>query len=279
MEGKTKIEKLNATREIFRNAIERTFGPLVLYAFIGGSSAFGFDGDTSDIDCIIVLKDKAYKDNHIQEKIKIFAKEYVEAHTTLGRKPDLDFPGDVITERQKESAIEGRGLITKERLIGISPINDDKDYDNDGADYIVWLTELALNNKMFLTGDAVAFEKDSLRAVDTISKFFIYLNDKLTFSGKDISNEALRKGDSFLGSSMSYGAEFDESVREKIKLSLGRLAKSNFIIKKGLLYKKNSESINDWAFNILNNICKKQILQLMPWEEIRSYLINEAIVK
>lgn len=166
---------LDSIRHQFRDVILDNLENHLSYSFLAGRVAHGVYEPTSDIDCIVVLKDSAYEDHIIDKRIKRFVDGYLKIHRFFGFSPDVSFPGDVISETQKEEAIAGRGFFSEGKFQCL-PIVTDEDWDRENVDYRVWLTELAFNNMMFIAGDQQQFELDSERAVDTITKFLSSLH-------------------------------------------------------------------------------------------------------
>jgi len=270
MKDQAKSGQINKVKIMFRKLVNKIFGGLIEYSFLGGSIAFGVDTNSSDIDCIVVLKDEVYKDIEIREKIKRFADGYVKLHHVLGRIPDLSFPGDIITVNQKEEAITGRGLVYKGK-IELPPISENGDWDKQNVDYRVWLTEIAFANNTFLTGNQHRFRTDSLRAVDTIAKFLLLLNGGKKFDPESICNEIFKRGKSFLGLSDRYRPVLEKLLLEKLKVTFAHLERSGFIVEtSNNLYVANTMLIKKWKSEVLGMAKKIETPYLLSWKELRN---------
>lgn len=266
--GIERIEKIEKIQQRFGALATRIFKDLILYVFLSGRVAFNTGDRNSDIDCIVVLKNRVYNDSEIKKKIKRFALGYLEIHKAFGYSPDLDFPGDVVSESQKEAALKGRGLTSKGR-VEIFPTLTKEDWDKENVDYKIWLIELALNNDMFVAGDPDQFCRDSMRAMDTILKFLFLGKEKM--QPKDVYNELVEGDELFLGSSSSYGKEFKEYVSGKIELSLTRLETSKHVFKDGDFYLVNLPMAQKWKGSVIKE-SSMPTSYLISWQELRDYM-------
>ena len=274
MKHRAKNNQIIQIKVMFRRLVKKIFGNLTLYSFLGGSVAFGIDADSSDIDCIVVLRDKAYKDIEIREKVNRFAEGYIKLHYALGRIPDPKFPGDVISASQKEEALAGRGFVNKGE-IELPPILKFGDWDKQNVDYRVWLTEIAFGNNTFLTGNLHQFQDDSLRAIDTIVKFLLLLSKNDSISPENLCNEIFKRGKSFLGLSDRYRPVFENLLLEKLKISFARLERLGFVVRSGNnLYLTNTKLIRGWKTDILKTAKEIGAPYFVPWKDLRDNLEN-----
>ncbi|HMG46426.1 MAG TPA: nucleotidyltransferase domain-containing protein [Allosphingosinicella sp.] len=96
-----------------RSAVKDCFGPKCKAAWLSGSAAYGGARvGFSDIDVIIVFGERVTSpaDSETIILIKRFVDEYLALHADLGLQPDLDFPGEFLTERLIQQASDGRGF-------------------------------------------------------------------------------------------------------------------------------------------------------------------------
>ena len=271
MEKSIRAQKIDQIKQLFRTLITETFGDLTLYAFLGGSLAFNIDKKNSDIDCVVVLKDKAYQDIEIKNKIKRFVRGYLKIHQICGYTPDLNFPGDIISESQKEEALGGLGFVSEGSVKTFLVIKE-KDWDRQNIDYRVWLTEIAFDSNMFVTGNLTLFRKDSMQAMDTILKFILFLSNGQKIDPENVCNEIFKKGKPFLGLSDLYRPVFESRLIEKLKLSFNHLETSGLVNKSGTYFQINFPLIKVWEADILAKSKRKRSSYLISWQETRNYM-------
>lgn len=263
--------ELEFIRHQFRDTTQNNFNDHLLYSFLAGKVAHGAGEPTSDIDCIVVLRDSSYNDSTICKRIKAFTNDYLKIHAFLGLSPDYKFPGDVISETQKEEAIAGRGFCLEGKF-QCTPIITDEDWDKENIDYRVWLTELAFNNNMFITGDRRQFELDSVRAVDTVTKLLLSLHANKETSSIKLAEEIMDGGKSFLGFSRNYGT-FVNYLEAKIQNSLSRLLNEGLVMRPRAdgPYLPNKNLLMAWRQQLIRR-AKKPVSYLISWTSLRKYV-------
>lgn len=258
-------------RHRFREVILSNFENHLLYSFLAGRVAHGVREPTSDIDCIVVLKDSASSDNVIEKRIKGFVDGYLEIHDFFGFSPDLSFSGDVITETQKEEAIAGRGFFSEGRFQCL-PITTEEDWDRENVDYRVWLTELTFNNDMFIAGNQNLFLLDSNRAIETLVKFLLIQDHKKEFFPIELTEIIRDGGNQFLGFSRNYG-NLENYIEKKIRSSFQRLLIDGFVIQNSIDGQISvvEDRLTEWRKQAISG-ATKPVTYLMSWLDIRDYV-------
>jgi len=197
----------------FKKEIKEIFGDLVNYAFLAGRFAFEkAEKGKSDIDCIVVLKNKAYQDIFIKERLFKFIQAYLSIHRDYNYKPDLHFPGDVITQWQMNIACMGKGLKSKKDDINLLPIKTDSDWNLENVDYRVWITEIAFNNNSFILGRKKIYERDRDKAVMMLLKYLVTIEMNKICSSYVLTRVILDGEETFLGFSRRYEPYFSKEA-------------------------------------------------------------------
>lgn len=83
----------------FNEGISRNFNDDLAFAFITGSVARQEEQPNSDIDMLVVVKSVDF------DGIEKFKKWYMDIHETFAHTPDMDYPGEVVSETNLQRAL------------------------------------------------------------------------------------------------------------------------------------------------------------------------------
>src|SRR3989344_2309970 len=247
------IYEVESAKRLFKDSIESIFPKkLVSYAFLTGPFTFG--SANHDIDIVVVLDDKLISEEEFKiytEKVKRFSEKYLRIHKSLGYKPDLDFPSDVVTVAQIKDAIDGRGFDINNGKLDLYEITSKEGFLSPDIDYRVYLWELITSNNGFIIGNFSKFTIDSISALRSIILFTLTKRDNNEVSLRDIRDKIFR----IAGLDERYSL-ISESLEPLIEHVLSDLVLENFLSRLGL-----TEEIQNFEINKVNlDIWEKSII-------------------
>ncbi len=225
------------------------------YAIIGGSFAYGGAAKgMSDIDIGLVFKDNAMNNNgKLKEEITEFIKIYKDFNLINGFVPDYLFPGEYMTLKQINDAIEGRSfrISTKLDKLEIPVLNNDDFLHDYERWFQVWLTMNAFSTYVF--GDINTFLKNKLLSWKTIILYLlsnthlVRIDEGIVISlivSPSLVNPDFRIDESY------KSFESRESIYLKTAIEL--LVKDNFLTEDKNMYIVNNPSITKWKKRIID---------------------------
>lgn len=99
--------------EEFSDIVTSVYGDFVHYAFLTGSCTYlpfsELEGK-SDVDVVLILKNSSLTDPDLVPKRLTFNEEYLRLHEKYNLKPDLFFPGEIISMSMLEHVKNGIGF-------------------------------------------------------------------------------------------------------------------------------------------------------------------------
>jgi len=158
-------------------AVREIFGAKCKASWLSGSFAYdGARAGHSDIDVVVVLgkaiRAPAGADTTVL--IRRFVDEYLALHAAHGLQPDLDFPGEFLTELLIQQAAEGRGLACDGSLgrLWLSAVESEEYWINRPDRWFrAWLSMTAFSQ--YLAGSRSYHSAAKLCAWKTILRFVL----------------------------------------------------------------------------------------------------------
>lgn len=182
--------KGNSIREYVNRYASEILGDNLLFSLLFGSIAYQSEG-VNDIDMLFVTRNK----------ISPRAKEkmigcYNSIHDLCGLHPDIEFPGEYITENELLESEKGKGFGFREEKIRI-PLIFSEDWDEFNS-YRHNLSAIA-GPTIFVGGDIKKLMDHKLRSLITLMDTVILKNKLYRFNLNDIVSLTIGDGKEYLG--------------------------------------------------------------------------------
>lgn len=229
-------------RRYYRERVKARFGASCLMAWLTGS--FAYSGGTrgkSDIDVLVVLDDAfaALEPRERAGQVAGFVNDYLALHLRTGYVPDLQFPGEYVTEAIIKDAVAGRGFHVGEDGALFLPRASVEYYLADPERWFrAWLSQTAFSR--FIGGDEAAYQAHKRAAWATILKFVL----------KNCPLESIEEDDVF-GLLRAFGVhadywDFRASERAWVGEGLRELLDEGMLLAYGGRYVPVRESLATW---------------------------------
>ena len=243
-----------ATRARLAAAVRDIFGAKCKAAWLSGSFAYdGAQAGRSDIDAVIVFDERqvgAPAEPGTLLLIERFVDEYLVVHATQGFQPDLDFPGEFLTEALIEDAAAGRGLgcDAAPGQLSLSPLEDEHYWlDRPDRWSRAWLSMTAFSR--YLGGSRDYHRAVKLRAWKTILRFVLLKAEGRPASSVDDLFDRLGQ----FGLKKSYRS-FRDVEREWMERALSELAAEGSIQPGDRQIMPLSEPLNNWQGDLCREL-------------------------
>ena len=256
-------------KEAFEKASLEVFDNDVEYSFFSGSVPYGGGRvGKSDIDIIIVLKEKEYPLSKFIE----FGKHYIEINRKNNFIPDTVFFGEFLTPSLVLDAISGRGFSIDEKNALYLPLASEEYYlANSEAWLRAWLSMLTFS--VFGTGSLLEFKVAKRMAWKTVL-LFLFSNLKTPAIKLEDLIDLLSNGENkWIGFGVTKNYYLFESYEAQIiKEALLELTHEGFIKEIDGSYEPIQEAIGNWNNSIVEKIKDRSIRKaklLIDMEEVR----------
>jgi hypothetical protein len=142
--------ELDVIKNFVNNKLKKIDHLDLEYVFLAGSSLYGADKVTSDIDLNFVFNDNFFENKELAiTKIKALIKSiYLPLHKKLQRRPDTIYPGEYISVSQIIASIEGAGFSVSDDKLTM--VNTTSDYweTNERTWYRAWFGAIAFSQEI-----------------------------------------------------------------------------------------------------------------------------------
>ncbi len=162
----------------FKGIIKDSFGDYLIYSFLTGSLNYKYYKDfinNSDVDLMIVLSNDIILSHELKKCRQKFNSYYLQLHTEYSLKPDLVFPGEVISEAMLEEVKLGRGFEKHSEKLFYREISGENEewLLNHDLEYRCWRSMFFFTkNESFISGEYNKFLSDRN---EIILPFIFYL--------------------------------------------------------------------------------------------------------
>lgn len=153
-----------------RNFLSENFSDFLVYSAFTGSAVYGGAMENkSDLDWFIVVKENFF-DQPASLKAE-FRRKFTDFYYYLNLKykfkPDDDWPGEIISIRDIEMAIQGQGVYVDYKKV----LKGESQYDEKSliVSYYIWLCYSAMSK--YIIGDEEIFKNNKQRAWDKIVSY------------------------------------------------------------------------------------------------------------
>lgn len=210
----------------------------------------GLSTPESDVDVLTVVN----PNETTPEAVIRFARAQVILQLEFGRRPDRQYPADVISSAQLKDSIDGRCIVDENGAL----VNDQN---TNEFDYRVWLYELITHNFDLLGGDESALETATGKALETA-----LIISAVRESLSQINIDSLRK-------TILKPTEKKEYIlgNAQTEMLISRLQKSVFAgVRKGIV-----EIDQNMAKELLKELLSfpRSSVNIVPWSDLRQAVI------
>jgi hypothetical protein len=229
----------------FRLAINDIFKENLEFAFLCGKTAFGVFNNDSDIDVVVVLRNKFVKSpRKFLTAKRMFMEVYFELHKRYGLKPDYLWPGEYVSVSQMGEAALGRAVELKGGNLSPPRLMENNELGNDKI-YSYWWSMLIFSK--FLTGNRRIYSNLRKNAASTLIRFALYDQRLKKINDERSILEFCINFYHFLGIDYHYQTpNFFKSIIPTFKAALVLLVGSQVLIKKEGSYQV-TDKLTIWA--------------------------------